>query len=134
MAVSGAAQVVGGAAQDAAIEDLEARELVMQARIQTLAEDNDLLRRENELNNGWVENQQGLAEALDSLDIENQELKDKILQLEAALKPNPQEDDAPTKLVECCAKTDAEPRMHFNQGSVNTFFNVKSAPAPEDTS
>jgi len=29
-----------------------------------LAEDNDLLRHENELNNGWVDNQQGLAEAL----------------------------------------------------------------------
>jgi hypothetical protein len=29
-----------------------------------LAEDNDLLRRENELNNGWIDNQQGLTEAL----------------------------------------------------------------------
>ena len=27
-----------------------------------LTEDNDLLRREVELNNGWVDNQQGLAE------------------------------------------------------------------------
>jgi hypothetical protein len=25
-----------------------------------------------------------------------------------------------------------EPRMHFNQGSYNTFFNVKATPEPED--
>jgi len=29
-------------------------------------------------------------------------------------------------------KAGAEPRMHFNQGSYNTFFNVKPTPAPED--
>ena len=59
-----AGPVDGDDAKDATIEAHEARELLMEARIQTLAEDNDLLRRENELNNGWVDNQQGLAEAL----------------------------------------------------------------------
>ena len=61
---------------------------MFEARIQTLAEDNDLLRRENELNNGWVDNQQGLAEALETVDIENRELKEKVAQLEAEIKFN----------------------------------------------
>ena len=56
----------------AAIEEHEAREQQLNARIQTLTEDNDLLRRENELNNGWYDNQQGLIESLERVNLEKQ--------------------------------------------------------------
>jgi hypothetical protein len=78
-------QVDGDDAKDAAIEALEARERMMEARIQTLAEDNDLLRQENEINNTWVDNQQGLAEALESVGKEKNDLEARVQQLEQTL-------------------------------------------------
>ena len=80
-----AGPVDGDDAKDAAIEALEARERMMEARIQTLAENNDLLRHENEINNTWVDNQQGLAEALESVGKEKDDLEARVLQLEQTL-------------------------------------------------
>ena len=44
------------------------RERNLEARIKSLTRDNDLLQQENTLNNGWVENQQELAKALENVD------------------------------------------------------------------
>jgi hypothetical protein len=80
-----ASPVDGDDAKDASIEALEARERMMEARIQQLTEDNDLLRQENEINNTWVDNQQGLAEALESVGKEKDDLEARVLQLEQTL-------------------------------------------------
>jgi hypothetical protein len=80
-----ASPVDGDDAKDASIEALEARERMMEARIQQLTEDNDLLRQENEINNTWVDNQQGLAEALESVGKEKDDLEARVQQLEQTL-------------------------------------------------
>ena len=115
----------------------------MEARIQTLTEDNDLLRRENQLNNGWVENQQGLAKALETVDTENKRLKEKNKEfletnkefleknkeLEAIIKAARDDAHRIANARIAAPGEDEEQRMHFNQGSINRFFNSASAHA-----
>ena len=108
----------------------------MEARIQTLTEDNDLLRRENQLNNGWVENQQGLAQALETVDTENRRLKEKNKEfleknkeLEAIIKAARDDAHRIANARIAAPGEDEEQRMHFNQGSINRFFNSASAHA-----
>ena len=86
----------------------------MEARIQTLAEDNDILRRENELNNCWVDNQQGLIEALERVGMEKQQLEAKVLQLETTLQENSRKWGGVINTKKAAAKDGEGPRMSFN--------------------
>ena len=70
------------------LDDHHARVAMLEARIQTLQRDHDLYKRETELNNGWVDNQQSLAEALERVGNENETLKARNQQLEETLQSN----------------------------------------------
>ena len=108
----------------AAIEEHEARERQLNARIQSLTEDNDLLRRENELNNGWYINQQGLIESLERVNLEKEQLDARVKQLEKTLQINSRKWGGIIAAKKVAAVDDVPPRMHFNQGSYNQFFNM----------
>ena len=116
----------------AAINEYAVREQLLEARIQTLTEDNDLLRRENELNNGWYDNQQGLAEALQRVGQEKEVLEARVKQLEETLQTNARKYGGVIAPKKVAAADDAVPRMHFNQGSYNQFFNIPTTPNAEE--
>ena len=116
----------------AAIEEYEAREHHLNARIQTLTEDNDLLKTENELNNGWYDNQQGLIASLQRVGQEKEVLEARVKQLEETLQTNARKYGGVIAPKKVAAADDAVPRMHFNQGSYNQFFNMPATPNAEE--
>ena len=116
----------------AAIEEHEARERHLNARIQTLTEDNDLLKTENELNNGWVDNQQGLAEALQKVSLEKEVLEERVKQLEQTLQTNARKYGGVIAAKKAATSDNSAQRLHFNQGSYNQFFNLSPTPNSEN--
>lgn len=116
----------------AAINEYAVREQQLEARIQTLTEDNDLLRTENELNNGWYDNQQGLIASLQRVGQEKEVLEARVKQLEETLQTNARKYGGVIAPKKVAAADDAVPRMHFNQGSYNQFFNMPATPNAEE--
>ena len=66
-------------------EEHEFRERQLESKIQYLTEENDILKRENDLNNGWVENQDDLRNALENSEQLNATLRSRVNQLETTL-------------------------------------------------
>jgi hypothetical protein len=57
------------------------RELLLEARNQTLTEENDIIKMELTENNYWIDNQSGLTKALEQANQENDKLDNQIEQL-----------------------------------------------------
>jgi hypothetical protein len=55
-------------------DDQDAKESLMDSRIMTLTEDNDILRKELTENNYWLDNQAGLIESLERVGKEKENL------------------------------------------------------------
>jgi hypothetical protein len=62
------------------------RELLLEVRIQTLTEDNDIIKKELTENNYWLDNQMGLTKALEKANQENGALDNQIEQLKEEIK------------------------------------------------
>lgn len=116
----------------AAINEYAVREQLLEARIQTLTEDNDILRKENDLNNGWVDNQQGLAEALQKVSLEKEVLEERVKQLEQTLQTNARKYGGVIAAKKAATSDNSAQRLHFNQGSYNQFFNLSPTPNSEN--
>ena len=70
------------------LDEHHSRVAMLEARIQTLQRDHDLYKSETEQNNGWVDNQLELTEALERVNNENETLKARNQQLEETLQSN----------------------------------------------
>lgn len=62
------------------------RELLLEARNQTLTEENDIIKMELTENNYWLDNQMGLTKALEKANQENGALDNQIEQLKEEIK------------------------------------------------
>ena len=67
---------------------MEHDEKVLEARIQTLTEDKDILSRELSVNNHWIDNQQALADALERNEGEKVALQNRVSGLERRILKN----------------------------------------------
>ena len=79
-----------------------------------------------------MDNQQGLAEALQKVSLEKEALEKRVKQLEETLQTNARKFGGVITAKKAAAADDAAPRMHFNQGSYNQFFNMSPTPGGEE--
>lgn len=105
---------------------------LLEARIQTLTEDKDILSRELSVNNHWIDNQQALADALERNEGEKVALQNRVSGLERRIRRMLQVRRRARAQPDSEADTDDQERMSFTQTNVNALFNIHEAPQPQD--
>ena len=100
---------------------------LLEARIQTLTEDKDILSRELSVNNHWIDNQQALADALERNEGEKVALQNRVSGLERRIRRMLQVRRRARAQPDSEADTDDQERMSFTQTNVNALFNIHEA-------
>ena len=84
------------------------------------------MKKENELNNGWVNEQDKLRAGLEKADEEKQKLYDRVKYLEQTLQANNRKGNMKVPARKNAKEQEEVTRMHFNNETCKVFFSKKS--------
>ena len=108
------------------------REQLLEARIQTLTEENDIIKKELTENNYWLDNQADLTQALQRVNQENEDLDNQIDELKEKIEKQEQKLNKEQSKTKNGTADETHTRMSFTQKNVTNLFTKPRTPEPQD--